>query len=645
MDNNRKDIGRAIRNKLEDMQQQPQAGGWDKLRASLDEGKKKRGRLLWLWPLVLFIIAFTAGLAYFMWPLGKEGLGNGQVKKPAETTVTGTDNTDPGTDIPGGKNYNAGSPTTGSKNTTMPTAGVDSGAEGNGSTVNDANNTGANSADVNSTNATSAKAVTEANSINAKSRKATAAVNSIQSGSGKSATDASGKNSKAPQKNTAYNTTTNPPMPEGNAAPGQVSAPKKGREGSIAPTGSTTGTLAYGPDRMGAITTGADAAKERMAQANASNQPKGGAAGGTSNANALTAGQNTVAVARTTAKKSLVKPKKGASKTTATRGDNVAAHTAADDVRDAAGNVSDSVAARDTLTAAEAGTLMASTANIIFTATLEEYNTATVAQVTDSTAHELDEKIEGGATGDDKDKDKDNAFPYKRFYAFAYAAPNRLLYNSGRSLIDSRLNGLKTDTKTTVSYGAFLGYEATRRWGIRAGVLISRAERTTSGIVLDTVAGQQNYTGIKYIPGLNNNMLGDLFNRQPFSIIQKTELFEVPVEVTYRMGGNKWSGKLIGGFSVVHVRSNEVRVQGSGYNFALGSLANTKQTSFTAGFGAGLYYEVLPNLQINVEPFIKYYINTFGEGSYQKTFNDSNPFSLSVRVGLQYNFNLSKKKK
>lgn len=625
MDNNRKDIGQAIRNKLEGMQQQPSAGGWDKLRAELDSGKKKRGLYNWMWLLALLILVSAITLTYFTRPFSTENFKDTEINTPVETTLTDTYTTGPGTDTPGDEAHNTERRNSGGKNTMAGTAGVTTKPEGKTNTVNDASNMGTGGAN--------------ANNMNTKSGKATAKVNSINPGSEKPTTDASGKNSKARQTNAAYNNTTNPPMPEGDAAPGQVSAPKKGRSGSIA----AAGTLAYGPDKMGAITTGTDAAKERITGLQENNNVKAGMAGGTSKATVGNAGQHSV-MAAVSGKKVLVKPKKVASKITATRGGNVAAQTAADKVQATLDKVTERVAStRDTLTAAEMSTLIASTATIIFTETLIKNDSTTVALVTDSLAHECNEKIEGIANPDDKIKDKSSDTPYKRYYAFAYAAPGQYVYNSGRSLIDGSLNGIKTETKTSVNYGAFLGYEATRHWGIRAGVLVSRLERNTRGAALDTLGGHQNYAGIKYIPGLNNNMLGDLFKGEPFSIIQKTDMLEVPLEVTYRLGGNKWSSKLIAGLSMVHVRTDNVFVQGGNYNVALGSLKDTKQTSFTAGFGAGLYYEVLPNLQINAEPFIKYHINTFGKGNYINTFNDSNPFSLSIRVGVQYNFDLFKK--
>lgn len=238
---------------------------------------------------------------------------------------------------------------------------------------------------------------------------------------------------------------------------------------------------------------------------------------------------------------------------------------------------------------------------------------------------------------DEKKNDDNTNDGYKQFYAYAYAAPTAFKYPSGKSLLDPKLNGNKTSSKVTFNYGAFLGYKVSDRFEIRAGIAITRTEQETSGVASDTTGSIiPPYTGIEYDNGVSNETLATRFDAQPFTITQKTQFTEIPVEVAYRLTGEQWGVKAIAGLSIIHISKNKVIAQDNTNSIFMGSLKNTGTTSFSAGLGAGLYYKLSPSLQLNAEPFVKYYVNTF---------TDAKPISFSLRIGIQYNFNLPKKKK
>ncbi|WP_116786936.1 outer membrane beta-barrel protein [Flavobacterium psychrotrophum] len=238
---------------------------------------------------------------------------------------------------------------------------------------------------------------------------------------------------------------------------------------------------------------------------------------------------------------------------------------------------------------------------------------------------------------DEKKNDNNTNDGYKQFYAYAYAAPTAFRYPSGKSLLDPKLNGNKTSSKVTFNYGAFLGYKVSDRFEIRAGIAITRTEQETSGVASDTTGSIiPPYTGIEYDNGVSNETLATRFDAQPFTITQKTQFTEIPVEVAYRLTGEQWGIKVIAGLSIIHISKNELMAHDNLNGVFLGSLKNTSATSFSAGLGAGLYYKLSPSLQINAEPFVKYYVNTF---------TAAKPISFSLRIGIQYNFNLPKKKK
>ena len=61
----------------------------------------------------------------------------------------------------------------------------------------------------------------------------------------------------------------------------------------------------------------------------------------------------------------------------------------------------------------------------------------------------------------------------------------------------------------------------------------------------------------------------------------------------------------------------------------LGEWNVAAKTSFTGILGLGLHYTISPSLQVNAEPVFNYHFNTY---------NDSKPYSFTVRAGIQYNF-------
>ena len=271
------------------------------------------------------------------------------------------------------------------------------------------------------------------------------------------------------------------------------------------------------------------------------------------------------------------------------------------------------------------------TKNITAENTLPAVDSLAITKVQDSL-----KKPKCELAGDTK-KDTAKGPVYKQFYAFAYAAPTAFKYPSGKSILGRQLDGNKTTGKVTFNYGAFLGYKVTDHLELRAGIAITRTEQETSGIVSDTAGGfRPSYSGISYAAGVNSATLATRFNRQPFSLVQKTQFTEIPVEALYHVAGNQWGIRAIAGLSLVNISKNEVIAQGNGTSLFVGSVKNTGAMGFSAGLGAGFYYKLSPSLQLNAEPHIKYYVNTF---------TDASPISFSLRIGLQYNFNLPKKKK
>ena len=155
----------------------------------------------------------------------------------------------------------------------------------------------------------------------------------------------------------------------------------------------------------------------------------------------------------------------------------------------------------------------------------------------------------------------------------------------------------------------------------------------------------KDYTNVNYPAGITNAIITDNLGVEypennvtiaEITLRQNVELLEIPVEVMYQVYGNKAGLALTGGFSMLHMSKNSIYASNQTVTMLMGSLKTANSFSFSGNAGLSFYYKLTPNLQINAEPVFKYYFNMF---------DGVKPYSLSLQAGLQYNFNFPKKKK
>lgn len=149
-----------------------------------------------------------------------------------------------------------------------------------------------------------------------------------------------------------------------------------------------------------------------------------------------------------------------------------------------------------------------------------------------------------------------------------------------------------------------------------------------------------DFKGINYAKGITNGAVISAL-AQPGShsasvdLISRFSFLEIPFEASYQLLDNsRWGAYLAGGASMLFVTKNEVYAQNSRGSILMGSIKGIKNTGLSGNLGLGLYYRLLPAVRFNLEPALKYDIAKIG---------DSNPFSFSVLAGLQYNFQFGKK--
>jgi hypothetical protein len=210
------------------------------------------------------------------------------------------------------------------------------------------------------------------------------------------------------------------------------------------------------------------------------------------------------------------------------------------------------------------------------------------------------------------------------FYVFAYVSPSNYKFGESTSLIDPSLNNHGTSAETSTNFGAYLGYEFSSQFTIRAGISSTKIVQNTGNVTLGA-----NYTGVNYAGGMSNTAANIALGGTAVNLRQKTSFIEVPVEATYALFGTRADLYFKGGFSMLLLQDNELHSTNSQGSVLLGSLNTAKDFSVSANLGFGFYYKFTRELQLNVEPGVKYYINAFDNVS---------PWSLSVQAGLLYRF-------
>lgn len=223
----------------------------------------------------------------------------------------------------------------------------------------------------------------------------------------------------------------------------------------------------------------------------------------------------------------------------------------------------------------------------------------------------------------------------------------------------SMTNGSPLDTKfadnqkvfyINQSFGIGVRYGLTSKIKIRAGLNKISINYDTKG-----VAYSMNSTGAKLanlslnsvgtsiaIGSIKNvtvfgksqgNSLADFDMGAIGSLTQKMGYFELPIEISYKIGVKKFSIDLITGLSTFYLQQNSVFLQTANAVIEIGTASNLNQFHFSGNIGLGMNYKILKNVEASIEPTFKYQVNTFSRDS-----GNFRPYIFGLYSGLKYNF-------
>ena len=228
------------------------------------------------------------------------------------------------------------------------------------------------------------------------------------------------------------------------------------------------------------------------------------------------------------------------------------------------------------------------------------------------------------------------------------------------------ISGQGTDESAILSYtgGLSVVYSVGSRLSLQTGIYYSSLGRRVSDI--NSYSGYANYAdakgaklfGIATATGTIASTNKDIFlvdasgdritsiasakNFDPdkaglskfgSSLRQSFEYIEVPFMLSYKLIDKKIDFNILGGLSYSLLLDNEVYAVSDGSVIPIGSMEDLTGLLLSSSFGMSMNYSLNENFSLNLEPTLRYYLNSDG------TLSASNkPFAFGIFSGVYYKF-------
>lgn len=222
-------------------------------------------------------------------------------------------------------------------------------------------------------------------------------------------------------------------------------------------------------------------------------------------------------------------------------------------------------------------------------------------------------------------------------------------FASGSPISDEFAANEKTFNNST-SYGVGIAYNVNKRLSIKTGVSNLNLDYDTQNIAFYSSFEDQSRIANTNIERNSNGKYLVLKHEKESSksaienqvlqtsqslgnLNQRTQYIEVPVEMSYAILNKKIGLAIRGGMSTLFLTENVISISGDDGNMQIGKASNLNNVHFSSNVGLGLSYNFMKNFQVNVEPTLKYQINTFNKNA-----EDFSPYVIGVNTGLSYKF-------
>jgi len=159
-----------------------------------------------------------------------------------------------------------------------------------------------------------------------------------------------------------------------------------------------------------------------------------------------------------------------------------------------------------------------------------------------------------------------------------------------------------------------------------------------SKMMINSTAGVIEMSGIPSEIEVGNNLedktMASAVVVSDARFIQNFKYIEIPLYLRYSLIDARFDVELMGGISSNVLVGNEAYMESSAGNNLVGKTQNMQGMNYSGTFGFGLKYGLSNRLFLNVEPRIKYYLNSLNSNS-AVTYK---PYTIGVYTGISYQF-------
>lgn len=241
-------------------------------------------------------------------------------------------------------------------------------------------------------------------------------------------------------------------------------------------------------------------------------------------------------------------------------------------------------------------------------------DTTIIAEITKKSAKKTEKLIEKDSTKVEKES-KSNTFIFSPYYGYGFTHKNQV---KGNFKSDANQN------ITNEQYGFVLRWMANKRYGVQIGLGYINASTKTE--IEKTNSNNLAFNSIE------NNLNISFPASNKLMMYHDLTMYEIPLEFYYKAINKKIGLSFASGISHTIIKNNEVFIETTQEKIKVGSLGLLDDNSFSANFKIYGNYNITKKLQFELFPSFQYqFINSMKS-------KDLNPFIISVRAGVSYQF-------
>ena len=257
-----------------------------------------------------------------------------------------------------------------------------------------------------------------------------------------------------------------------------------------------------------------------------------------------------------------------------------------------------------------------------------------------------------------------------RWLVGAQVSPAYNVSNSSHSAqYASNMLTAESTHKVDLGAGLTVEYKPGKRWSVQSGVYYSgmaqnsgisgsqnsknsfapglaadyvntsvNVDASSNKLSMNSTAGVIELKGIpsQIILGskLESNSVTPAVFASDVQFTQNFEYIEIPLCLRYTLIDSRIGVEMMGGFSSNLLVGNETYMQAASGKSLVGSTKDMEPINYSGTMGVGLKYSLSKRLFLNVEPRVKYYLNSLNSNSAVSY----KPYTIGVFTGLSYQF-------